>query len=654
MEIKEAQARIDSNGHAIARKHEDPETVLLRRREEELQARLKRLPVAVIVWDMDFRAQEWNPTAERIFGFSAKEALSKNAYDLIMPKELEPVLAPVWRKLLEDDQTAYSVNENLTKDGRTILCEWTNTTLRNSDGSVAGILSIAQDITERRKAEAVASQLAAIVQSSPDAITSKDLFGAATSWNPAAERLFGYSAAEMIGRPLSVLAPADYKDDIVGLTEKILLGQQVIDYETVRIRKDGTLVEVSIAMFPIRNDTGAIIGVSSILRDITERKRLEEQLRQLQKMEAIGQLTGGIAHDFNNMLSVVIGNLDRLLEQFDDDSPHAKALNQALKGALHGAELTHRLLAFARKQPLEPKPLAINDLLADVVAILNRTIGGAISVQVVASGAPWPVFVDPAQVQDALVNLAINARDAMPNGGVLTIETANVHLDEHYASRNADVRAGDYAMLAVTDTGTGMSAEVAARAFEPFFTTKPRGEGTGLGLSMIYGFASQSGGHLKVYSELGHGTTVKLYLPRAEESAVVAEPAFAQPRDLPRGTETVLIAEDNEDLRQVAVEHLTSLGYRAIEAENGDAAMTVLRGAIPIDLLFTDVVMPGLMTGHELAKQARKQRPGIKVLITTGYAGTASLVVGGEAKFLRKPYRKQDLAIKIREILDER
>ena len=208
MEIKEAQARIDSNGHAIARKHEDPETVLLRRREEELQARLKRLPVAVIVWDMDFRAQEWNPTAERIFGFSAKEALSRNAYDLIMPKELEPVLAPVWRKLLEDDQTAYSVNENLTKDGRTILCEWTNTTLRNSDGSVAGILSIAQDITERRKAEAVASQLAAIVQSSPDAITSKDLFGAATSWNPAAERLFGYSAAEMIGRPLNVLAPA--------------------------------------------------------------------------------------------------------------------------------------------------------------------------------------------------------------------------------------------------------------------------------------------------------------------------------------------------------------------------------------------------------------------------------------------------------------
>jgi len=654
MEIKKTQARVASDNAAIARRYEDPETALLRRREEELRARIKRLPVAVIVWDMDFRAQEWNPTAERIFGFSAKEALSKNAYDLIMPKELEPVLAPVWRKLLEDDQTAYSVNENLTKDGRTILCEWTNTTLRNPDGSVAGILSIAQDITERRKAEAVASQLAAIVQSSPDAITSKDLTGAATSWNRAAERLFGYSAAEMIGRPLNVLAPPDYKDDIAELTEKVLLDQQISDYETVRIRKDGTPVEVSIAMFPIKNDAGVVIGVSSIIRDISERKRLEDQLRQSQKMEAIGQLTGGIAHDFNNMLSVVIGNLDRLLEDFDDGSPHAKSLNQALKGALHGAELTHRLLAFARKQPLEPKPLAINDVLADVVSILNRTVGGAISVQVVANGTPWPVYVDPAQVQDALVNLAINARDAMPSGGVLTIETANVHLDEHYAGLNADVRAGDYAMLAVTDTGTGMSAEVAARAFEPFYTTKPRGEGTGLGLSMIYGFARQSGGHLKIYSELGHGTSVKLYLPRADEPAAAVQPAFAEPRDLPRGTETVLIAEDNEDLRQVTVEHLTSLGYHAIEAENGDAAMIVLRGAVPIDLLFTDVVMPGRMTGHELARQARKQRPGIKVLITTGYAGTASLVVGGEAKILRKPYRRQDMAIKIRELLDER
>jgi len=611
----------------------------LRQREEQLQLQIRRMPIAVIVWDINFRAQEWNPTAERIFGFSAQEALSKSAYELIMPKELEPVMEPMWRRLLAGDETVQSINQNRTKDGRTIHCEWTNTTLRNADGSVAGVLSIAQDITERLKAEAVASQLAAIVLSSPDAIVCKDLSGMVTSWNPGAERLFGYSASEMIGRPMSVLAPADRTNDIASLIEKVVSGQEVTDYETVRIRKDGTAVEVSLALFPIVNDKGATVGISSTAHDITRRKQLEDQLRQAQKMEAIGQLTGGIAHDFNNMLGIVIGNLDGLLEHFDDGSPQVHALNQALKGALHAAELTNRLLAFARKQPLEPQVIAINDMLPDVISILRRTLGDSISVQVATSDDLWPAFADPAQVQDALVNLAINARDAMPNGGVLTIETVNVHLGKHYASQNPGVEAGDYAMLGVTDTGTGMPPAVVDRALEPFFTTKPVGQGTGLGLSMIYGFARQSGGHLKIYSEVGHGTTVKLYLPHQE---------------MPRGTETVLIAEDNEDLRLMVSEQLSSLGYRVIEAKNGEAALPILMGSDPIDLLFTDVVMTGHITGPELARRARRHRPGLQVLFTTGYAESATLNGISGAQFLRKPYRKRDLAPKIRSVLDQR
>jgi len=626
----------------------------LRQREEQLQLQIRRMPIAVIVWDINFRAQEWNPTAERIFGFSAQEALSKSAYELIMPKELEPVLEPMWRGLLAGDETVQSINQNRTKDGRTIHCEWTNTTLRNADGSVAGVLSIAQDITERLKAEAVASQLAAIVLSSPDAIVCKDLSGMVTSWNPGAERLFGYSASEMIGRPMSVLAPADRTNDIASLIEKVVSGQEVTDYETVRIRKDGTAVEVSLALFPIVNDKGATVGISSTAHDITRRKQLEDQLRQAQKMEAIGQLTGGIAHDFNNMLGIVIGNLDGLLEHFDDGSPQVHALNQALKGALHAAELTNRLLAFARKQPLEPQVIAINDMLPDVISILRRTLGDSISVQVATSDDLWPAFADPAQVQDALVNLAINARDAMPNGGVLTIETGNVHLDEHYASQNPGVEAGDYAMLGVTDTGMGMPPAVVDRALEPFFTTKPVGQGTGLGLSMIYGFAKQSGGHLKIYSEVGRGTTVKLYLPRAPSAVIAVDPISRGHQELPRGTETVLIAEDNEDLRLMVSEQLSSLGYRVIEAKDGEAALPILMGSDPIDLLFTDVVMTGHITGLELARRARRHRPGLQVLFTTGYAETATLNGISGAQFLRKPYRKRDLAPKIRSILDQR
>jgi CheY-like chemotaxis protein len=381
---------------------------------------------------------------------------------------------------------------------------------------------------------------------------------------------------------------------------------------------------------------------------------LEEQLRQSQKMEAVGQLTGGIAHDFNNLLGVVVGNLDTVLEKLGEQSEQGQLINRALNSAIHGAELTHRLLAFSRQQSLEPKAFAINDLLPDLSALLKRTLGEAIAMRVEAGSDLWPAFADLSQLRDAIINLAINARDAMPDGGTLTIETANIHLDEAYARANPGVTPGDYAMLAVTDTGVGMSADIVERAVEPFFTTKSVGKGTGLGLSMVYGFARQSGGHVKIHSEVGHGTTVKLYLPRAKVAAAAGQPLYEAASQLPGGTETILLAEDNAELRHTAVYQLEKLGYRVLAAQNGEAALAVLRGAEPIDMLFSDIVMTGKLTGTDLVSEARKLRPNIRVLLTTGYAEKVASSGGqGAWQLLRKPYRKRDLAIKVRSVLDQ-
>jgi two-component system cell cycle sensor histidine kinase/response regulator CckA len=371
-------------------------------------------------------------------------------------------------------------------------------------------------------------------------------------------------------------------------------------------------------------------------------------------MEAVGQLTGGIAHDFNNLLAVVVGNLDRALEEASEQSTLGKLINRALNGALHGADLTRRLLAFSRQQPLDPVAFSINSVLPDTVAILKRTLGESISVQVEASEDLWPAYADTSQVQDVLVNLALNARDAMPEGGVITIRTSNAHLDQDYVRANPDVKSGDYAMLAVTDTGAGIPRELIDRVVEPFFTTKAPGKGTGLGLAMVYGFAKQSGGHLSIYSEVGHGTTVKLYLPRAMTAPPVQEGPVETPKSLPRGTETILVAEDNAELRRTAVEQLEKLGYQVLAAQSGEAALALLQGKEPVELLFSDIVMTGKVTGTDLVSEARKLRPNIRILLTTGYAEKAVTDANrGELQILRKPYRRRELAIKIRSILDQ-
>ncbi len=398
-------------------------------------------------------------------------------------------------------------------------------------------------------------------------------------------------------------------------------------------------------------------------RDITADKEAqarlretEEALRQAQKMEAVGQLTGGIAHDFNNLLTGIIGSLDLIQRRIDDGRLEdlGRFMEAATTSAGRAAALTHRLLAFARRQSLDPKAVDVNGLVDSMGDLLRRTLGEQVELDIALAPDAWPAFGDSGQLENAVLNLAINARDAMPGGGKLTMETANTHLDLGYTSRHEDLKPGDYTVLSVTDTGVGMTPEVIAKAFDPFFTTKPIGQGTGLGLSMIYGFARQSGGHARIYSEVGQGSTVRLYLPRFAGEAP-GDAAEQDRPDLARGAgETVLVVEDDAAVRLLVVEVLSELGYAAIEAHDGPAALPILESDQRIDLMVSDVGLPGL-NGRQVAEIGRQHRPGLKVLFVTGYAENAAVRSGfldPEMEMITKPFALDQLAAKIREMIE--
>jgi len=391
---------------------------------------------------------------------------------------------------------------------------------------------------------------------------------------------------------------------------------------------------------------------------IAQRERAEEALRHSQKMEAIGQLTGGVAHDFNNLLQVILGNLERLGRRLPEApaTETGRLIAAATRAAGRAATLTQRLLAFSRRQPLTPKSLDLNRLVAGMLELFGRTLGEAIQVDTMLAGGLWRVFADENQLENALVNLAVNARDAMPHGGRLTLETRNVRLDESYALTQEDVRPGDYVLVTVSDTGTGMTKEVLARAFDPFFTTKDIGQGTGLGLSQVYGFVRQSGGHVRIDSTIGQGTTVSLYLPRFFELEKL-DTSAAAPQALPLGKhhEAILIVEDERDVRSFTRETLQELGYEVREAASGSAALRALEASPDLRLLFTDIGLPGGMNGRQLAEEARRRRPELKVLLTTGYTRDTMVRQGRldpGVELLIKPFTEADLARKIREVLD--
>ena len=503
-----------------------------------------------------------------------------------------------------------------------------------------------------RELEATRAINQRIFDTSLDLILVVDRRGTFIRVSPSSLQILGYRPDELIGRSAKDFL---YSADLDSTRNEMRLarrGREMRNFECRYVHKDGRVVPLMwTGVWSEPEEQHFFIG-----RDMTERLKLEQQLRQAQKMEAIGQLTGGVAHDFNNILTVITSTIDLLADAVAGDEKLAAVAKSIDEAAERGAQLTQRMLAFARKQPLLARNIDLNAIVMGMAVMLRRVLGEDINVKIAPAKDLWIAFADPSQVEDAILNLAVNARDAMPKGGRLVIETANEHLDEQYAAQNVEVTPGDYVAIVVSDSGVGMSPEVVERVFEPFFTTKDVGRGSGLGLSMVYGLAKQSRGHVKIYSEVDCGTNVRLYLPRAvsaEATAVENVAPASESRAI--GRETILVVEDSLAVRRIAVSVLEGLGYRVHEAEDGPAALDLMQRFGDIDLLFTDLVMPHGMSGQDLLHKAREKRPDLRALFTSGYSepflrGRSDL--NRDVPMIGKPYRKQQLAIAVRAALD--
>jgi PAS domain S-box-containing protein len=540
------------------------------------------------------------------------------------------------------------------KNGRLVTLAWNGTW---SEGARQHFL-IGRDMTEQKFAEEklLDSERIAegIIAHSLDAIIQVNAWGEVIEWNPQAESMLGWTRGDAIGQPIAELyLPKGYSPRYVEMNERLRQNPIISDrFEFEAVCKDGRTIKAEVSMTGVRRRDGNVFNL--FLRDITQKLAAEEQLRQSQKMEAVGQLTGGIAHDFNNMLTVITGTIEILADAVAD-KPDLAAIAQLISEAAdRGAELTSHLLAFARKQPLQPRDTDINTLMWNSAKLLKPALGENVEIELRLSEDAWPAMIDGNQLVTALLNLAVNARDAMAGGGKLTLETGNVTLDEAYCSANSDVKPGNYVMVAVSDTGHGIPKAILDKIFDPFFSTKEAGKGTGLGLSMVYGFVKQSGGHIKAYSEEGHGTTIRMYLPQADATAVQADQA-ATAATMESGSETILVVEDDDMVRASVITQLKSLGYNTIAASNAEEALAAVDGGAAFDLLFTDVILTKSMNGRYLAIEIERRRPGTKVLFTSGYTENAIIHHGRldpGVLLLAKPYRKADLARMLRIALE--
>ena len=593
--------------------------------------------VLMLVFTPDGLITAVNPSATRILGWKPSEMMNRRIADFIHPDDLDATEAQIARLSQGVDSSGFE-NRCRAKSGEYRLFEWTATP------EAGRIHAVGRDITQERES---AKDQQRIWTLSPVLKVVAATDGKVLAVNPAWSRALAWSREETVDRSLlDFLAPED-RPEGSDLLRRLQANEEVPERQLNLLSKGDARRQVSWT-FVRENDTVYGFG-----RDVTDQRTAEEALRQSQKMEAVGQLTGGIAHDFNNLLQGITGSLDLVQKRISQGRLNEvdRFVSGAMTSANRASALTHRLLAFSRRQPLDPRPVRANPLVASMEDLLRRTLGERVELELVLAGGLWLTRCDPNQLESAILNLAINARDAMPEGGKLVIETCNTHLDSQYAARQQNVRPGQYVCVSVTDTGSGMSAEIIGRAFEPFFTTKPIGQGTGLGLSMIYGFAHQSEGNAKIYSEVGRGTTVKLYLPRYRgEAPEQDETPYLTDAYAAESGETVLVVEDESVVRGLIVETLADLGYRALEASDGPQGLEILQSRRRIDLLVTDVGLPGL-NGRQIADAGRALRPGLKVLFMTGYAENAALASGflePGMQMVTKPFAMETLASKIR------
>ena len=615
----------------------------------------------MLVLDATFKILSASRSFSRIFATAAVDVIGKNLFSIQNRQWDVPQLRQLMETVLPEQTTVEAFD--LTLDAGDLGPRDMVLNARRIVGRPEGeesILLAVEDVTDKNSAQQAIldreARLSAILDAAPEAILTIDEHGIVGTFSPGAEEIFGYKAEEVLGQNVNMLMPEPdrsrhdgYLEHYIKTGEKKIIG---VGREMDAGRKDGSRVPIRLTVSELELDRARhFLG---IIHDLTMDKKRQAELQRAQKMEAVGQLTGGLAHDFNNLLTVVIGNLE-LLEMRTYDTKLHELINEALEASNLGAALTSQLLSFSRSQSLAPEHVALNDLVKTMLPILERTLDEQISIETSLADNLRATLADPGQIESAILNLAINARDAMPDGGKLIVETRNVALDADYAAAQADVTPGDYVCLSVTDTGVGMTPQTQSQVFEPFFTTKGPGAGSGLGLSMVYGFAKQSGGHVVIYSEVGQGTTVNLFLPTVAEAEAGEESAKLANISGSVG-ETILVVEDDPKVLRLTVTRLEELGYQVVAATNGPKAMGILKRQDDIDLVLSDVVMPGGMTGFDVADQALALRPDLKILLATGYAKGVEPRDPESAKtdhrILRKPYGMKELARTLRELLD--
>jgi PAS domain S-box-containing protein len=626
---------------------------VLRQQTEELRHIFESSQDLIIVADSRGFLVQVSPSSEAILGYRPEEMIGRSGVDFIHLDHLENSRREM-RETRRGQRSKLSDTRYIHKDGHQVWLSWLGTWSEPAKR----FFFVGRDMTESRQAQETlreSEELArGIIDTALDAFVLVDERGVIRDWNAQAENIFGWAREEALGKNVFDLMG---QPDGQGPLKKALQAFLQAGIEFVRQprrevqirRRDGKEITAELSIAALKTRRGFVFN--AFVRDLTDRIAAEDRIRQAEKMEAMGQLTGGIAHDFNNILTVITGTIEILADAVKGEPQLAAITRMIDEAASRGADLTQHLLAFARKQPLEPRVTDVNTLIIDTAKLLQRTLGEHVEIESVFNDEACPAIVDPNQLATAILNLALNARDAMPDGGKLIIETGFVVLDDNYARTHSDVRPGRYAMIAVSDTGTGIPAADLDKVFNPFFTSKGPGKGTGLGLSMVYGFIKQSAGHVMIYSEEGHGTTIKMYLPPAAGALPPAEPV--PPADIEGGHETILVVEDDKLVRDYVLTQLHSLGYVTLDAGNAAEALALVQTNHAFDLLFTDVIMPG-MNGRQLADEISKVRPGLRVLFTSGYTENAIIHHGRLDEgvlLLAKPYRKSDMAIMIRKAL---